>query len=340
MESPKSYQNDFPYDHVEVNSLVLVKMLKHWNDNYPTPVNGQLLGLDVGSKLEVTNCFPYPQKKDIHNTLSKDRYLNNLSEKELEDKADEEFVKYQEKMMGFLHDVNVDSFSVGWYQTINFGELHAKEIIDNLVVYQETVTKAVMIGFHPITNSDKLSLKAYRIGPELLAIYSEGQDDPKKYNQLRGSQILIEVPIIIKNSLLIDACLREHFSPFVSQNLSFFDVFDTDKHEIEYKLNFLLQSLDALTENQEKFVRYQRDYTRQQQQQKQFTERRKLENEQRKLRGEPLIPLDLDIPIFKKLGYPSQLPTFILSQECASHVDDINRLSFENLSRLALQYNP
>lgn len=39
---------------------VILKIIKHCKEFSPSLVTGQLLGLDVGSVLEVTNCFPFP----------------------------------------------------------------------------------------------------------------------------------------------------------------------------------------------------------------------------------------------------------------------------------------
>jgi len=38
----------------------LLKIIKHAKDNVPDLVNGQLVGLDVEDRLEITNCFAYP----------------------------------------------------------------------------------------------------------------------------------------------------------------------------------------------------------------------------------------------------------------------------------------
>lgn len=38
----------------------LLKIIKHCKEFAPNLVTGQLLGLDIGSVLEVTNCFPFP----------------------------------------------------------------------------------------------------------------------------------------------------------------------------------------------------------------------------------------------------------------------------------------
>lgn len=45
---------------VEINGQVILKVLQHCNEALPQLVTGQLLGLDVGQTLEVTDCFPFP----------------------------------------------------------------------------------------------------------------------------------------------------------------------------------------------------------------------------------------------------------------------------------------
>ena len=37
-----------------------MKIVKHCTDHSPSLVTGQLLGLDIGATLEVTDCFPFP----------------------------------------------------------------------------------------------------------------------------------------------------------------------------------------------------------------------------------------------------------------------------------------
>ncbi|OMO66724.1 eukaryotic translation initiation factor 3 subunit H [Corchorus olitorius] len=59
--------------------LVILKIIKHCKQFSPAIVTDQLLGLDVGSILEVTNCFPSPIQ-----------------------------------MMTSLREVNVDNNTVGW----------------------------------------------------------------------------------------------------------------------------------------------------------------------------------------------------------------------------------
>ncbi|KAK1933316.1 hypothetical protein X943_003120 [Babesia divergens] len=337
---PKT-QSSFRHTYVEIDSLALIKALKHCKDNYPVPVNGQLLGLDVGDKLEVTNCFPYPQKRDIYSALSREKSITNLTEKELEEKADEEFVKYQDKMTDLLHDIHVDCFAIGWYQTLHFGDVQSKEVIDNLVIYQEAVDKAIMLGFDPMSSTGEISFKAYRASDQLLEVYHSNPGDVKNFSSLKGMEILVEVPIVIKNSILSECFLSQYVFDSPSQNVSVFDILDADHNKhLSHNLEVLSQSLEALSENQEKFIRYQREHTKLIQQHKQLIERRRLENEQGKLKGEPMLPMpELDLSALKKVDKPSQLSTIIMSNECATHTKNVSALCFDNIAKMSLLYH-
>ena len=53
-------EDDVATTAVQIDGLVALKIVQHCKDNMPALVTGQLLGLDVGSTLEVTHCFPFP----------------------------------------------------------------------------------------------------------------------------------------------------------------------------------------------------------------------------------------------------------------------------------------
>ncbi|GIX61019.1 eukaryotic initiation factor-3, subunit 3, putative [Babesia caballi] len=327
--------------YVEIDSLALLKAMKHCKDNYPVPVNGQLLGLNVGNKLEVTNCFPYPQKRDIYNTLSRDKNTTNLTDKELEEKADEEFVKYQDKMTDLLHDIHIDCFSIGWYQTLHFGDVQSKEVIDNLVIYQEAVDMAIMLGFDPMSSTGEISFKAYRASDQLLEVYHGAQGDVRNFNSLKGTELLVEVPIVIKNSILSECFLSQYVFDSPKQNVCVFDILDADHNKyLAHNLEFVSHSLEALSENQEKFIRYQRELAKLTQHHKQILERRRLENEQSKLKGDPMLPLpEIDLSSLKKIERPSQLSAIVMSNECATHTKNVSALCFDNIAKMSLLYH-
>ncbi|KDO44069.1 hypothetical protein CISIN_1g034084mg [Citrus sinensis] len=78
---------------VQIEGLVMLKIIKHCKEFSPALVTGQLLGLDVGSVLEVTNCFPFPEE---------------------DEEIEADGANYQLEMMRCLREVNVDNNTVGW----------------------------------------------------------------------------------------------------------------------------------------------------------------------------------------------------------------------------------
>ena len=53
-------QEDKALRELRLEGSVVLKIVKHCQESQPFLVTGQLLGLDIGSSLEVTDCFPFP----------------------------------------------------------------------------------------------------------------------------------------------------------------------------------------------------------------------------------------------------------------------------------------
>jgi len=105
-------------------------------------VAGSLLGLDQGSILEVTHCFPFPAPK------SRD-YGDNIDLGDgIEDLDGEE---YQMEMMKMLREVNVDNNCVGWYKSIYVGSFCQTPLVETQFSYQENLSdNCVVLLYDPI----------------------------------------------------------------------------------------------------------------------------------------------------------------------------------------------
>ena len=53
-------QEDKALRNVAIEGSAVLKIVKHCQESQPSLVTGQLLGLDMGSRLEITDCFPFP----------------------------------------------------------------------------------------------------------------------------------------------------------------------------------------------------------------------------------------------------------------------------------------
>ena len=56
----KKREVETPLRQVQVEGQVILKIVDHCKGAFPNLVTGQLLGLDIGQTLEVTDCFPFP----------------------------------------------------------------------------------------------------------------------------------------------------------------------------------------------------------------------------------------------------------------------------------------
>ncbi|OEH79399.1 eukaryotic initiation factor- subunit 3 [Cyclospora cayetanensis] len=316
---PKPQQRSTTLRVVEVDSLVIMKILKHWRDFHPLPVNGQLLGTETRDKLEVTNCFPLPQKKEVLSALQQEKISGDL-----EERVDEEFDRYQDRMAELMHDLNVDCFTVGWYLTVSFSEALQKEIIESLVAYQELVDRAVLLAFDPQRLSNgRIPFKAYRVKPEFLPLFHAYEADVAQYSKITAADILVEAFFL-------------EWSNRSSLSASSLCWGTPQPSSLERGIGQVSLCLDLLGEEQEKVQRYQRDSLRQQQLQKQLTERRRLENEQRRLKGEPLLPAEPEGLSMRPVEVPSLLPSLLLQAQVGQHVQQISDACGDSLKKMFL----
>ena len=116
-------------DVVELDGMVVLKIIKHCQEALPSFVTGQLLGLDIGRTLEVTNCFPFPNKNDEQAQAAPAAGGDG-------DDGDEDGAEYQMEMMRCLREVNVDNNTVGWYQSTYFSSFIDDSCIETQFNYQ------------------------------------------------------------------------------------------------------------------------------------------------------------------------------------------------------------
>uniref|UniRef100_A0A8C2X0A9 Eukaryotic translation initiation factor 3 subunit H n=1 Tax=Cyclopterus lumpus TaxID=8103 RepID=A0A8C2X0A9_CYCLU len=276
---------------------VLLKIIKHYQEEGQGSevVQGVLLGLVVEDRLEITNCFPFPQHT--------------------EDDADFDEVQYQMEMMRSLRHVNIDHLHVGWYQSTYYGSFVSRALLDSQFSYQHAIEESVVLIYDPIkTAQGSLSLKAYRLTPKLMEICKEKDFTPEglKKANIGFEHMFEEVPILIKNSHLINALM--------------WDLEDkstvADKHELlnlsssnhlEKSLQLLMDRVDDMSQDIVKYNTYSRNQSKQQQQKHQYVQRRQQENTQRQSRGEPPLPEEDTSKMFKPPQPPPRMDTLLIA---------------------------
>lgn len=287
----------------------------------PALVTGQLLGLDIGRTLEVTNCFPFPTR--------------NEEEGAEEDDGQE----YQVEMMKCLREVNVDNNTVGWYQSTYLGSFLNDSMIETQFNYQEYIKNCVVVIYDPVrTTAGNLCLKAFRLTDSFLALYREGKFTAEVLGatDVTSSSILEELPIRIHNSHLVNALLLE-------MSEAGQDSCDAERLEfstnpfLEKHLEFLVECIDDLSGEQNRFQYYERSVQRQKTQQNAYLQKKKAENAARRQYGDEVAEEDLSQnQLFKPIASPSRLESLLITNQIHNYCNQINQFSGQSFGKLFL----
>ncbi|CAI2172327.1 17085_t:CDS:2 [Funneliformis geosporum] len=328
-------EGNFPLESVQIDGLVVLKIIKHCREFFPSPVTGQLLGLDVNGVLEVTNSFPIPGAKAE-------------DENELVDGA-----RYQVDMMRCLREVNVDNNTVGWYQSTYLGSFVTHKLIETQYNYQQTFNNKSVVIVHDVSRSthSNLSLRAFRFSQAFMEAQKEDKFTTESLikNKLTFSNIFEELPITVKNSHLVTALLHslddyEHVIPksasldkekVVSPLSPNFDTLELSLDPyIEKNLEFLLESVEEHTQEQNTYAFWQRSVSREQTKIQVALQKRKQENVSRIASGLEPLPED-DIHKNHKLpAEPSRLDSLLITSQINNYCKQLNQYSGPTLGKL------
>ncbi|KAK9671360.1 hypothetical protein RND81_12G024800 [Saponaria officinalis] len=306
---------------VQIEGLAILKIIKHCKEFSPALVTGQLLGLDVGSVLEVTNCFPFPIREE-------------------DEELEAEGANYQLEMMRCLREVNVDNNTVGWYQSTLLGSYQTVELIETFMNYQENIRRCVCIIYDPSkSNQGVLALKALKLSDSFMELHRSNSftGEMLREKNLTWVDIFEEIPIKVSNSPLISAVMTElqTVQPVSQCDLDRLQLSSTPY--MERNLEFLIECMDDLSAEQQKFQFHYRNISRQQAQQQAWLQRRRADNAARKAAGEePLPEEDPTNPIFKPIPDPSRLESFLITNQISNHCNQINGVAGQNFSKLYL----
>lgn len=287
---------------VEIDALVILQVMKHCRQHVPNTVSGVLLGLDVEDTLQVTHSFGYAQKQA-------DEHLQDDSE------------AYQLDMLKRLREVNVDSNTVGWYQTTHLGQFFSEQVIETQYAYQMQIPRTILLVYDPLQSAiGKPAFKAFRLTPEFVKKQTEAREaNQSALNDFPSGDMFMEIPIsihspVIVEAFLVDWCISDPIS--TSAQLDTLDV--ENQAFVEKNVQLLISSLQELAEEQQKLQMHERQAARQQQPDKG--------------RGRDRYQRGFSAP-------PKQLDTMILSQQIQNYCKQINDFAGDSFGKLFLLSN-
>uniref|UniRef100_A0A183IV01 MPN domain-containing protein n=1 Tax=Soboliphyme baturini TaxID=241478 RepID=A0A183IV01_9BILA len=250
---------------------------------------GYLTGLIVGSRLEITNCFPIPKLRS--------------------DDDEELLSKHQEQMLRAFRNLNIDYLCVGWYQSCPFGTAFNETVFESMYEYQSAIEDCVCLVYDPVQCSQGiLSIKAYRLSEKAMEFYV-GSCTPEMMKSLgiNYENLIEEVPLKIKNSHLVNIMMCK----MAVMNAS-----------IQKGLRMLMANVDALNIEIVKYNRYVVAKQRYELNKETWMQKRQTENEARRLKGEPPLPTDEEFnKLFRFPAPPKMHEPILAAAEVGAYVE-------------------
>lgn len=131
--------------------------------------------MDTNSTLQVTNSFPFPTAEAATSDAHQNDHMSASNAAAAAPRAKAN-VSYQNEMIKYLREVNVDANNVGWYTSANMGNFVNVSLIENQYYYQKEINERTVVLVHDVSRSSQgaLSLRAFRLSPVFMAAYKEG----------------------------------------------------------------------------------------------------------------------------------------------------------------------
>ncbi|KAK4560512.1 hypothetical protein LTR86_005709 [Recurvomyces mirabilis] len=352
---------DSPIKEVQLSALVVMRIIKHATTTFPSPATGCLVGMDLPTahKLEITNSFPFPASNpDVtagQQTSSDPYHQQDQASLALAAPRAKSSVSYQNEMIKYLREVNVDAQGVGWYVSCSMGNFVSANFIENQAFYQKAQDERTVALVFDVSRSSQgsLNLKAYRLSPAFVAAYKEGKfsTESLQKSNLRYQDILTEIPIQVHNSHLLTSYLHQlptnpttstltptlpastnellrnttiANNPF-TPNLENLDL-SIDPF-LEKTCDQLLDSIEAHQTEQNNAQYYQRSLAREQAKIQTWQQKRKQENALRTQQKQTLLPEDEWQKLFKLPQEPSRLEAMLVGRQVEQYARQVDGFS-------------
>jgi translation initiation factor 3 subunit H len=308
---------------VELDGQVVLKIVKHCQQALPAFVTGQLLGLDIGRSLEVTNSFPFPAS-------------------ERGDSTDDDLADYQMEMMRCLREVNVDNNTVGWYQSTYFSSFIDESCVETQFNYQSNIKSSVVLIYDPSrARTSGIALRAFRLTDTFMMLYADGKvsyDALASANQNASADVFQELPITVRNSHLNSALLLElQDECSINTNASDCSRLELNTNPfLEKQLQLLIDCIEDLQQESNKLHAYERAVQRQKSAHATFLAKKRAEIARRSQGEEPTEEELSAHPAFKPIQKPSRLDSLLVTNQMAAYLQQVNQFSGQSFVKLFL----
>ncbi|KAG2415560.1 hypothetical protein HFD88_006751 [Aspergillus terreus] len=339
-------EEEVPLTAVKVEALVVMKIIKHCSQTFPTTATGSIVGMDAEGTLEITNSFPFP----VVEMPAESHFDNTAPNPAAAAPRAKANTVYQAEMIRMLREVNVDANNVGWYTSANMGNFVNMNVIENQYFYQKEMNERTVALVHDVSRSAQgsLSLRAFRLSPKFMAAFKENKFTAEELQKsgLRYQDIFVELPVEIHNSHLITTFLHQlqcprqsaptdlppslaalESGPFVKDTIlapNYDNLSLSIDPFLEKNCDLLLDSIETHNTETNNFQYYQRSFTREQTKINQWIAKRKAENASRATLKQPPLPEDEWQRLFKLPQEPSRLESMLNSRQVEQYARQVD----------------
>jgi len=251
-EELQSEFTDSALERVTIDTVAILRLVKDSMDSQPEVTVGTLLGFDMGTTVEITNCFPVP-----------------MSQHGDSDETEKSEDSLSETVIRCYREANIDTAQVGWYTT-SYG--------DNVFTDPDTIAgqynlqmhnpKGILLVFDPframlegVSSANPLSIHAYRLSAEFMGLYKSGKFTTESIleHNVTYKNIFEEIPIFIRPafpSAIGSLLQRAETEPEFQTDHSVLDT--TISPLLERSVEFLVGKFDDMEASQTRFAQLQR----------------------------------------------------------------------------------
>lgn len=312
MSTAIDIEAEIPLTCVQLDALVVTKIVQHGREAPSASAHGLLLGLDLDGILEVSNNFPLP---------------SHTSEED--DKSSKSIARYQASMLRSLKEVQGDDNVVGFYQATTLGAFFNQTLVDTQAIHQERLRHGGVVIVHDVSQTARgnASFRAFRLTASFMDAYKRGNFSLSSLvaHRLTFSSILEEIPLRIRTNALASTFLQKlaapSLSPYTSGQLDegetsafgpSFSVLDLGQSGLSRSLELVSEAIDSYRTEDGNVAYLTRQIAREKVRAETYVAKRKEENAQRVAQGLSPLPEEDVSRMFKIPAEPSRLESMLL----------------------------
>ncbi|KAH8102455.1 translation initiation factor 3 subunit 3 [Cristinia sonorae] len=295
---------------VQLDGLVVSKIIKHSRELQGTSAHGLLLGLDFDGTLEISNSFPLPH------------HFN-----EDDDKSAKGVAKYQASMLRSLKEVQADDSIVGFYQVTTLGSFFNQSLVETQAIHQDRLRHGGIVIVHDISQTARgnASFRAFRLTKAFLDAFKRNNFSTESLidHRLTFSSIVEEIPLRVRTNALMSSFLETLSSGSAvaadgkpgSSSAALppsYSVLNLGGAGVGRNLEQIVEALDAYKTEEGNLGYLQRQIAREKAKAEAYVSKRKEENASRVAQGLAPLPEEDVTRLFKIPPEPSRLESVLL----------------------------